>query len=75
MLSGLHDAVGIGAGAQGISPMSGVSKTCGLSRMPLGKCTGLLQDPSGWQVDMAVKGIPAVVRQEEHLDEEEQLCK
>jgi len=66
MLSGLHDAVGIAVGAQGMSPLSGVSMTYGLSRLPLGKCTGLLHVPSDLQVDMAVKGSPSVVRQEKH---------
>ena len=69
MLSGLHAAVGIGAGSQGMSPMSGVSKISGLARLPLGKCTGLVQDPFGWQVDMTVNDSPAVVFQEEHLVE------
>ena len=67
-MSGLHAAVGIGAGAQGMSPLSGVLKTWGLARMPLGKCTGLLQDPSAWQVDMAVNDSPVVVCQEEQLE-------
>ena len=72
-MSGLHAAVGIGAGIQGMSPLSGVSKTCGLRRLPLGKCIGLVQDPSGLHVDMAVNGSPAAVCQDEHLVEEEQL--
>ena len=71
IFSGFHVDVASGAEAQGMSPISGGSKTCGLARLPLGKCTGLLQDPSGWHVDMAVNVSPAVVRQEEHLDEEE----
>ena len=51
-----------------MSALSGLFKTAGKKRGPGGKETGSLQEPSGWQVDLAVITDPASFLHDGHLE-------